>query len=260
MTKAPTDISTLFGIVTALSLVAAAIMLEGNLLAFFDLPSLLVVLGGTFFLTLSCYSFQEILHTHMVLLTAIFKGTDDPTKSATLALELAEIVRKKGTLDLQHHKAMLKKHPFLQRAATMLADGAPHHEIESVLSSQISAMRERHQQSQSVLRKAAETAPAMGLIGTLIGLVQMLGGLNDPTTIGPAMALALLTTLYGAILAYMVFGPLAAKLERNSRTEALVQSIFMKTMVSIGKQENPRRLEMLINALLPPGQRVNYFT
>ena len=100
----------------------------------------------------------------------------------------------------------------------------------------------------------------MGLIGTLIGLVQMLGNLTDPATIGPAMAVALLTTLYGAALAYIIFIPLASKLERNSDVEQIVMKIYESAVLSIGRKENPRRLQMLLNAILPPAERVHYFT
>jgi chemotaxis protein MotA len=99
----------------------------------------------------------------------------------------------------------------------------------------------------------------MGLIGTLVGLVQMLSRLDEPSTIGPSMAVALLTTFYGAVLANLVFSPLASKLERNSREEALVDQIYLMGALSIGRQENPRRLEMLLNSLLPPDQRIKYF-
>ena len=99
----------------------------------------------------------------------------------------------------------------------------------------------------------------MGLIGTLIGLVQMLGNLKDPSTIGPAMAVALLTTFYGAVLANMVFLPLASKLERNSVEEMLIYNLYTMGATSIGRQENPRRLEMLLNSVLPPAKRVQYF-
>ena len=99
----------------------------------------------------------------------------------------------------------------------------------------------------------------MGLIGTLVGLVQMLGNLDDPSSIGPAMAVALLTTFYGAILATMVFNPLASKLERNSDAEAMVNQIYAIGATSISRQENPRRLEMMLNTILPPVKRVNYF-
>ena len=99
----------------------------------------------------------------------------------------------------------------------------------------------------------------MGLIGTLIGLVQMLGNLEDPSSIGPAMAVALLTTFYGAVLANMFFLPLANKLERNSLVEHRVNHIYALGAASISRQENPRRLELLLNTILPPAQRVNYF-
>ena len=123
----------------------------------------------------------------------------------------------------------------------------------------MSATGQRHVKSTGVLRKAAEFAPAMGLIGTLIGLVQMLGNLQDPSTIGPAMAVALLTTFYGAVLANMVFMPLASKLERNSAEEMLIYNLYTMGATSIGRQENPRRLEMLLNSVLPPAKRVKYF-
>ncbi|MCW8835765.1 MAG: MotA/TolQ/ExbB proton channel family protein, partial [Rhodospirillales bacterium] len=135
----------------------------------------------------------------------------------------------------------------------------PGEEVEAIMRQDMHATIQRHSKSTNVLRKAAEFAPAMGLIGTLIGLVQMLGNLDDPSTIGPSMAVALLTTFYGAVLANMVFMPLASKLERNSGEEALVNNVFLLGATSIGRQENPRRLEMLLNSLLPPTKRVRYF-
>ena len=110
-----------------------------------------------------------------------------------------------------------------------------------------------------ILRRAGEVAPAMGLIGTLVGLVQMLGQLEDPSSIGPAMAVALLTTFYGAILANMFFLPLATKLERNAGVEAQVKQIYALGAASIARQENPRRLEVALNATLPPTERVRFF-
>ena len=124
---------------------------------------------------------------------------------------------------------------------------------------ELMAMRERHAKSADVFRKAAEVAPAMGLIGTLVGLVRMLGSLDDPSTIGPSMAIALLTTFYGAILANMVFGPIASKLERNSSEETLLQNFYLLGAGSIGRQENPRRLEVLLNTLLPPTKRLHVY-
>ncbi|MCK4938737.1 MAG: MotA/TolQ/ExbB proton channel family protein, partial [Rhodospirillaceae bacterium] len=135
----------------------------------------------------------------------------------------------------------------------------PGEEVEGILRKDMFSTVQRHISSASILRKAAEFAPAMGLIGTLIGLVQMLGNLDDPSTIGPSMAVALLTTFYGAVLANMVFSPMAAKLERNSAEEAMVNNIYVMGASSIGRQENPRRLEMMLNSVLPPSKRVQYF-
>lgn len=124
----------------------------------------------------------------------------------------------------------------------------------------IDEMIQRHLKSAGVLRKAAEVAPAMGLIGTLIGLVQMLGNLEDPAAIGPGMAIALLTTFYGAVLSNMMFSPLATKLERNSAEESLVANLYMLAAGSICRKENPRRLEMLFNAMLPPARQIQFFS
>ena len=167
--------------------------------------------------------------------------------------------RRHGILSLQRSLHRLEDHPFLFRSLRLAVDGLPAEQIEQVLSSEAQAMSSRHLRSAGVLRRAGEVAPAMGLIGTLIGLVQMLGNLEDPESIGPAMAVALLTTFYGAVLANMVFLPLASKLERNSGVEALVNQIFAMGVVSIARQENPRRLEILLNTVLPPELRVGDF-
>jgi chemotaxis protein MotA len=142
---------------------------------------------------------------------------------------------------------------------SMVVDGTPGEDVETIMRRDLHATHQRHLGAASVLRKAAEFAPAMGLIGTLIGLVQMLGNLEDPATIGPSMAVALLTTFYGAVLANMVFSPMASKLERNSAEETTVNTVYLMGTASMGRQENPRRLEMLINSILPPTKRVQYF-
>ncbi|MDP6174967.1 MAG: MotA/TolQ/ExbB proton channel family protein, partial [Rhodospirillales bacterium] len=142
---------------------------------------------------------------------------------------------------------------------SMIVDGTPTGEVETIMRRDMQATLQRHRRSAAVLRRAAEFSPAMGLIGTLIGLVQMLGNLDDPTTIGPSMAIALLTTFYGAVLANMVFIPLASKLERNSAHEEMVSGVYLTGTISIGRQENPRRLEMLLNSIMPPAQRIQFF-
>ena len=182
-----------------------------------------------------------------------------PNDAAMRMLQLAERARRRGILQLQSELFGLRPEPFLHRSMSMLVDGIAVEEIERNLTFETHAMMQRHVRSAGILRRAAEVSPAMGLIGTLVGLVNMLGSLNDPESIGPAMAVALLTTLYGALLANVVFLPLASKLERNSATELLINQIYILGSTSIGRQENPRRLELVLNTILPASQRVKYF-
>ncbi len=251
--------ATIVGLVSGFALLGMAIILGGTPGAFVDGPSLLIVFGGTFAVTSMSFSVAEILRVPKVALQAIFNTTSDPRTAASQILELAELARENGALALQDVQPRLAHLPFLYHGVSMVVDGSKSEEIERVMSRKVNAMAMRHSKAAGVLRKAAEVSPAMGLIGTLVGLVQMLGQLDDPSTIGPSMAVALLTTFYGAVLSNMVFSPLAAKLERNSDEEMLLNNIYVTGVTSIGRQENPRRLEMLVNTLLSPAERVQHF-
>ena len=258
-TRPRLDHATLIGLVVGIGLVVAAMWLGGAPRAFLDLPSVLIVVGGTLGVTTICFSLRDMARLPLVAGKALFRSTPDSGATAIHMLRLAEIARKRGVLGLDQLLDQMIHEPFVHRALEMAIDGTPVEEIRQVLQREIDETAERHARSAGVLRRAAEVAPAMGLIGTLIGLVQMLGSLDDPSTIGPGMAVALLTTFYGAVLANMVFAPLAAKLERNSAEEALASNIYMLTAESICRRENPRRLELRLNALLPPARRVQYF-
>jgi len=253
------DIATIIGLILGFILVAAAIVTGGSPGAFIDLPSILIVIGGTFAVTTISFSLGEIIKGQGLMLKAVFYKSPDPSAAALQVLELADLARKNGVLGMQESLKNLDNLPFLQKGLAMVVDGTPGDDVERVMRQEVRAMGERHAKSAGILRRAGEVAPAMGLIGTLVGLVQMLGNLDDPSTIGPSMAVALLTTFYGAVLANMVFNPLAAKLERNSAEEVLLNQVYLLGAGSIGRQENPRRLEMLLNTLLPPPKRVQYF-
>ena len=253
------DTATVVGLVCGFGLIAGAIYLGGAPSSFVNTPAILIVVGGTLAVTTACFSLAEMGRTLRVVLKTIFHSSRDPSDAAIQVLKIAEMARKQGVLALQNILGSIQAEPFLHKGVSMVVDGTPGEEVESIMRRDLHATVQRHAKSTSVLRKMGEFSPAMGLIGTLIGLVQMLGNLDHPSTIGPAMAIALLTTFYGAVLANMVFLPLAAKLERNSTEEALVNSVYMMGAASIGRQENPRRLEMLLNSLLPPSQRVHYF-
>ena len=253
------DLATIIGLVSGFALVLTAILLGGDPKSFFNLQAVLIVLGGTLAVVTMCFSLKEISQTAQVIMkTFVFSGRD-PSEAAIHVLEISELARKSGVLALQGIVDSLSNEPFLHMGVTMVVDGTPGEDVETIMSRDLDATIQRHNKSTNVLRRAAEFAPAMGLIGTLIGLVKMLSNLQDPSTIGPAMAVALLTTFYGAVLANMVFMPLASKLERNSAEETLINNIYMMGASSIGRQENPRRLEMLLNSILPPAKRIQYF-
>lgn len=253
------DVATFLGLALGFGLVATAIILGGSPGSFINAPSILIVIGGTLAITTASFSVAEMGRAFRVLVKTFTTVNRDAGRAATQVLQIAELARKQGVLALQNVVESVRHEPLLHKGMTMVVDGTPGEEVEIILRRDMQATLQRHQKSTNIIRKMAELSPAMGLIGTLIGLVQMLGNLDDPSTIGPSMAVALLTTFYGAVLANMVFTPLANKLERNSAEESLVNQVYALAASSIGRQENPRRLEMLLNSILPPAQRVDYF-
>ena len=253
------DIATLFGILGAFALIITAIVLGGSPYAFIDIPSICIVIGGTFGITVACYSFRDVGNAFAIVLSTVFYHTRNPASAAVHVLQLADLSRRKGLLAMEPYVPRLMSEEMLHKGLKMLLDGSSGDEIERIMQGEMQAAARRHTRTVGVLRKAAEISPAMGLIGTLVGLVQMLGNLSNPSTIGPSMAVALLTTFYGAVMANMIFSPLASKLERNSSEDALINQIHVMATASMGRHENPRRLEMLLNTILPPDQRIEYF-
>lgn len=253
------DGATIFGLAGAFVLISIAIIMGGSWGAFVDIPAVLIVLGGTSAVTMISFSLADIRTTQRIVAKSLFNATRDAGDAARNVISLAETARQRGTLTLQDHLVGLRNEPYLARGLTLVIDGTPGAEAERLMRKELHAIADRHAKGASVLRRAADVAPAMGLIGTLVGLVQMLGNLEDPAAIGPAMAVALLTTFYGAVLGNMVLAPLAGKLERKSDDEALVNEVYLLGVSSIGRQESPRRLETLVNTILPPSKRVSFF-
>ena len=253
------DIATIVSLFAAFGLIAMAIILGGSWGAFVDLPAFLIVIGGTLAVTFVSFSVSDIIALHKVLRKCWRTGPRSGGEVALLVLRTAERSRREGVINLHRNIASLRLEPFFVRGIGLAADGLPSNQVEEIMHRESLSQADRHQRAISMLFRAADVAPAMGLIGTLIGLVQMLGNLDDPATIGPSMAVALLTTFYGAILANMVFAPLATKLERRSVDEAIHNQLYLLGSAAIGRQENPRRLELLLNTILPPSERVAYF-
>jgi chemotaxis protein MotA len=253
------DAGTLSGLVVGFALILAAISLDGSMRAFLNLPALLIVLGGTLAVVVVSFSLGDALRAIAIMPRAVAHVRRDPRAAAAEMLQLADVARRFNLIGLERMLPRLRDERFLYKAISLACEGMPGNAIEALMRGELDATRLRHQRSTAIMRRAAEVAPAMGLIGTLIGLVQMLGRLQEPSAIGPAMAIALLGTLYGAVLAHMVFNPLATKLERNSSEESLVKTIYVLGAGAIGRQESPRQLERSLNAMLPPAKRVRYF-
>lgn len=252
------DFATILGLFVGFAFVAMAIALGGDVAGFINPPSVLIVIGGTFAITMVSFSIPEVVRAQSVVAKTLFFKLPPASQEATKMLEIAQKARVNGLLNVQDDAEKLDD-PFAKQGLTLAIDGVNPEAIETILDDDTASMMERHERSIAILKRSAELAPAMGLIGTLIGLVQMLGNLSDPSAIGPAMAVALLTTLYGAILANMVFTPLAAKLEKNSNAEVELRRIYATSVMSIVKQENPRQLEVMLNAILPPASRIKVF-
>ncbi len=257
--KTSLDFTTVFGLILTFALISIAIMIGQSDANFFNIPSVLIVVLGTITVTSISSSWEEFSNAGKVIGNSLFRKRLRSSLMARQLMDVAVLAKKRGLLALAGAENELKKDPQLYKAVQIVTDGYKAEDIERVLAQDLDALVERHRRSASILRRGAEISPAMGLIGTLIGLVQMLANLQDPETIGPAMAVALLTTFYGAILGTAVLSPMAAKLERNSNEEAMLRTLIMIAMSSIARQDNPRHLEMLLNSELPPSERINYF-
>ncbi|NOZ43399.1 MAG: flagellar motor protein MotA [Alphaproteobacteria bacterium] len=231
----------------------------GSPMDFVNLQSILIVLGGTLAITIVSFSLKDLMQIPAALWRLMVYTPHDPQEIGVTMIQIAETARAKGIMTLEQASKAFDDEPFLQKGLELTVDGAKTDDIESILRQEIYSTSSIQTKSVDLLRRAAEVAPAMGLIGTLVGLVQMLGHLSDPGTIGPAMAVALLTTFYGAILAHMILIPLSTKAERNSHNESTLSLLYLTCVLSIGRKENPRRLEMQLNAMLPQKNRIRYY-
>lgn len=248
------DIATVIGIVLSIALVVGSIVMGGSPIMFVNIPSALVVIGGTIGATLMRNPLDEVIGTAGVVGKAFTTKVPDATGLIHEIIELARNARKNGMLALENAEL---EYVFLKKAVSLGVDGIELDRIRSILETEISAMSMRHKQGQLILEGMGSAAPAFGMIGTLIGLVQMLASLEDPSSIGPAMAVALLTTLYGALLANVVCLPLADKLKFRSKEETLRMSICLEGVVGMVQGDNPNSIDQRLKAFIAPKLRVD---
>lgn len=246
------DLATVIGVILAFSVVIGGIMIGGGIMMFVNIPGLLIVVGGTIGSMLIRHKMRDVAGSVNVLMRAVLVKPQDPREVIGQLVEMANIARKDGILALEKFKAT---EPFLQGAINHCVDGADSEYLESVLSKELSYLAERHARGIGIWQGVAEMAPAFGLIGTLIGFVQMLANVADPSAIGPAMAVAVLATLYGILIANIVAVPICTKLATYSQDEQMIRQIIIDGMIGIQKGVNPRMLQEALKTALPPSNR-----
>ncbi len=247
------DILTLVGLVAGVVIVVVAMLANASALTFINLPGLAIVLGGTLAVTLIKFRMATVVSAFRLALRTAF--TDRLDRPADLVREmgaLAQVVRKEGILGLESHGT---NNAFLRKAINLCVDGHSPEMVDEALVQDISQDMERYDVAERVFRGIGESAPAIGMLGTLVGLVQMLNTLDDPSSIGPAMAIALLTTLYGAFLAQLIALPLADKLQLKAEDERRNQVLIATSIQNILKGQNPRMIVDLLSSFVSPDQR-----
>jgi len=252
------DLSTLIGIVAAFGLMLMAILQGGPLSIFINVPSILIVVGGTFGNTLVHYPFGDVFDAlNVAKKTFLYKELSINALISQL-MEFANKARKEGILALQGAMENVED-DFLKKAMQMAVDGQEPETLRAMLNTEIEYIQMRHGKGADIFISIAAYAPAMGMVGTLIGLVQMLQTMDDPASIGPAMAVALLTTFYGAVIANVFCSPMAGKLKNRSASEVLVKTLIIEGMQSILSGENPRIMEQKLHAFIAPKLRESTF-
>jgi len=250
------DIATLLGVVSAFGLVVVAIFMGGGLSLFINIPSALIVVGGTIGTTLINYPLADMLRVVSVVKNALFSNTMSGTNLIERFVDFANKSRREGILALESEIKTVKNE-FLQKGIQLSIDGLEPQEIREILETEVEFIRSRHQLGAELFTTMGTFAPALGMIGTLIGLVQMLQSMDDPSSIGPAMAVALLTTFYGSLMANLVCIPIAGKLKARSKEEVLSKEMAIQGIISLSNGDNPRILEQKLQAFVPPNQRTS---
>jgi chemotaxis protein MotA len=246
------DLATIIGIVLGTLLVLIAIGTGESPLMFLNVPSILIVLGGTLGATLMRNPLSAVLGTIKVVMKAFTTKLPVPSNLIDEVVDMARKARKDSLLSLEKVEI---DDPFLAKGVQLCVDGVEPAQLRSILETEVSFTAVRHKRGQDILEGIGGAAPAFGMIGTLIGLVQMLTSLSDPKSIGPSMAVAILTTLYGALVANLFALPLADKLKVRSKEEILNMTVCMEGVLGIVQGEHPASIDEKLKAFLDPKSR-----
>ncbi|WP_022850996.1 motility protein A [Limisalsivibrio acetivorans] len=252
------DLSTIIGFVLAYVLIVVALIIGAGVGVYIDYPSVLIVIGGTLGVVMINFPMAQIASMGKVLSKAFLHKSEDLGELIQQLVGFAVKARRDGILSLESAEDELDD-DFLKKGIRLAVDGTEPEVIKTILETELDYMEERHKLGASIFGAMGDFAPAMGMIGTLVGLVAMMQSLNDPSSIGPSMAVALLTTFYGAIIMNMFAGPITGKLKVRSAEEILMREIMIAGIMAIQAGDNPRIVEQKLNAYLSPGKRKSQF-
>lgn len=248
------DIATILGLLTGLLMVGSAMWIGGDTLPFVHLPSLLITFGGTLAALLIHFPAKRVGSAFSVARNCFVSSLPEPADVLDQFRRFATIVRRGGLLALEPI-AEQQSDAFLKTGLELIAGGCDPETLTSVLQHEKNAITQRHASGRQLFEVMASAAPAWGMIGTLIGLARMLSHLTDPAQIGSGLAVALLTTLYGALFAHLFCIPLAGKLESRHTEEAIVRDIMMEGFRALQEEHSPGLIEERLRAWIPPQQR-----
>ena len=249
------DIATLLGVILALGLIFSAIIIGGgSLMSFVDAPSLMVVIGGAIAAGMISFPLKNFLSVFSVTMKVLFNKAESVPRLIEELVSLAETARRDGLLALEGRMGDIEN-SFVVLGIQMAVDGTRPEVMEDIMRTELDAVATRHRDGKALHDCMGRFAPAFGMIGTLMGLVIMLGDMSDPSKIGAGMAVALLTTMYGAIASNVVFLPFAEKLGFNNKQELLAMEIVVRGIMAIQSGENPRVIEQKLNTFIPPKLR-----
>lgn len=249
------DIATVIGLVLACGLLVSSIVIGGGSFgSFFDAPSMMVVIGGAIAAVMISFPMKKVIGVFGVSMKCFFNKPEDLAKILDQLVDLADVARRDGLLALEGKMADVE-HPFIKMGIQMAVDGSPPEVLEDILRTDVDSIATRHAEGKSVLDQLGRFAPAYGMIGTLMGLIMMLSNMSDPSSIGAGMAVALITTLYGAITSNMIFLPFAEKLNFINKQELVAKEVIIRGILAIQSGENPRVIRQKLNTFLPPKLR-----
>jgi chemotaxis protein MotA len=248
------DIASFIGLGAGIAVLLFTILLSGDLAGYIDIPSIICTFGGTTAMVIFAYPFSKLKEAMTSVKYVFFYKALEAEGIIKSIIDLANVARKEGLLALEEAGQQLKD-SFLQKGILLIVDGTDPELVRNILETELSFVENRHKGNQQVFEFMATMGPGFGMLGTLIGLINMLANLSDPSSLGPNMAIAIITTLYGSIIANVFCGPVVSKLKLRSSEEILMKEVMLEGMLSIQAGENPRIIEEKLKAFMAPKLR-----